>query len=206
MEHVKQEFGSSVLPESAVLARSAFFRDARRLIFLIWVLWMPVAGHAGDAYGCPTLDRRFAEPQGSTNAARATTGGSADPNLTAVERELRAEQRIRAQGPPVPPPPSNGGIPSLTLCLLAASLLVILKVMTIFLRTVISRASAETAEEVLKMKKIFAEPTMSAFFTELQCRLNSPPDQPVVPEAIAALQTHAGPKRAICRIGRHCGA
>jgi CheY-like chemotaxis protein len=170
MGNAKYKLRSSVLPSPAVLARRIFLRHACRVIFLIGVLCASVMAQAGDAYDA-ALDRRFAEPKGSTNEMRAATG-AVDPAATAIEHALKAEQQRRSQGPPEPPPAPLMGRTGLILLAVSPLVLIlaslkIIKVLNDRLTeaTVISQ---EAAERALRDQQILEEPSMASFFLALR--------------------------------------
>src|SRR5262245_35641154 len=71
--------------------RSARLRGACRLIFLVVVLWVPATCQAADAYDA-VLDKQLV----------------ADPKVTALERALLIQGKMKAQAPEVDsPPPSS---------------------------------------------------------------------------------------------------
>jgi CheY-like chemotaxis protein len=144
-------------------------RAAGRLVllqFVLFVLCVPLAARAADAYDA-ALDRRFAEPQGSTNP----TPAASDPHLAAIERALKAEQQNRSEGPPAAPPET---ITRIGWMALTASLLVVILALSRMIKSLNDRLknqillSDESREQVLREKLIAEEPTLVSFFNELR--------------------------------------
>ena len=123
-----------------------------------------------------TLDRRFAEPNGSTNIVSETPDGVTDPHLTAVLRALKAEQRIRSEGPPPPPPESISLTTWMALAVVAlAVILVFSRGVRILNNRVKNRRllSKEAEAALLRDKLITEQPSLIAFFNELRFGLGT---------------------------------
>lgn len=123
-----------------------------------------------------SLDRRFAEPPGSTNIVPQTANGAIDPNVAAIVRVLKAEEKIRSEGPP-PPPPEQ--ISLTTWMALTAALLIVILVFSRFVKILNDRIknrrllSKEAEEALLRDKLIAEQPTLVAFFNELRFALGT---------------------------------
>lgn len=164
-----------------------FLRYARRIVFIAFLVFASFAGR-GDIYD-NTLDRRFADPKGSTNVT--VVHERVDTNLVAIEQALMAEQRKRAEGPPAPPPPAMVDRTSLTLISLMA-LVMIFAVWRIvqfinFRRNKLIALARKAEEKALRDKRIFEDPTMQNFFGELHVGMNASATE-FVPDAMVLLK------------------
>jgi len=178
-EVTNQKPAASSPPHSAAVRRWRL-RAAGRLVllqFVLFVLCVPLAGGAADAYDA-ALDRRFAEPQGSTNP----TPAAPDPHLAAIERALKAEQQARAEGPPAPAPEPISRMDWMSL---TAVLLMVILALSRIIKSLNDRLkneillSEEAREQALREKLIAEEPNLVAFFNELRYGLGTSLDKGV---------------------------
>jgi CheY-like chemotaxis protein len=180
MEGAEQKFTSMALPGRLVSHRSAFLRNARRLVFLSFLIWASFAGQAGDMYDT-TLDQRFAEPPGSTNFAPENADSPADPNLAAIASALKAEQEREAEGPPelAPEPISRSTWMLLGAGLLAVILAFLKMIQWLNEKIKNRRLLSKEAEEALARDKLIVEqPSLVAFFNELRFGLGTAAEAP----------------------------
>lgn len=191
MEDATRKDGLSGLPSGAARVGATFFRECRRLFFIVLLL-APKLLHAGDAYDA-ALDQRFAEAKGSTNEMRAAV---TDPHLVALEHALKAEQLHRSQGPPAPPPVASMTWTALMAfgALILGALLVLVKLIQLF-NEGIKKAEARSKEAALlalRDKTILEEPSMASFFYALRQGLETPAAD--TGGAIALSQKELGPQ------------
>jgi CheY-like chemotaxis protein len=173
MEATDQKFTAAALRMRPASRRFLVLRHARRLLFLSFLLCASFMGR-GDMYDS-TLDRHFAEPTGSTNVVLESTGPAMDPNLAAIVRELKAEQKIRSEGPPPPPPET---ISRTTWMLLAAASLAVVLAFSRLVKWLnaqikIIRLSKEAEQAALREKLIAEQPSLVGFFNELRFGLGT---------------------------------
>ena len=183
MEVAEQKFTSAALRMRSASRRSSLLRRACGFVFLGILLCASLTAHA-DMYDS-ALDRQFAEPNGSTNIAPETAGTAMDPQLAAVVQALKAEQRVRSEGPPPPPPEQIS--PTTWMALAVVSLVVILTfsrfVKWLNARLKNRRMLSREAEEALAREKLIAEqPSLVAFFNELRSGMGT--NASVSPESV----------------------
>jgi CheY-like chemotaxis protein len=99
-----------------------------------------------------------------------------DPNVAAIVQALKAEQKIRSEGPPPPPPEP---IDRATWMLLGAASLAVLLAFLKFVQWLNARIqnrrllSKEAEEAILREKLIAEQPSLVAFFNELRFGLGT---------------------------------
>jgi CheY-like chemotaxis protein len=185
MEVAKHEFMSAAPPMRATWLRPVLLRRARQFIFLSFLFCASFIGR-GDMYDS-ALDRRFAEPQGSTNGVSPPSDSVTDPHLAAILKALKAEQRARSEGPPPPPPESISLTTWLTLAVIVLAVILAFSRSIKILNERIKnrRVLSKEAEEALLRDKLIAEqPSLVAFFNELRFALGTEVEAAVSAETV----------------------
>jgi hypothetical protein len=105
-------------------------RNARRLIFLIFALWVPTVGQAVDDANGAVLEHQFAaETDTSSNAVPASHKSVADSKVCTLESALKMQgQKFAERMQVVPPPPTSHQDLMLAVALLLAAVLAFRKI------------------------------------------------------------------------------
>lgn len=190
MEKAMQKHEPPVQPAPAVSGRSARRRDARRLIFLIFALWVAATGQAADSYAV-LLDKHFAaEPQASSNAVPAPDSGAVDTNVAALESAIKAQGLKMAQGRRVvPPPPISHNRLVLAVVWPLAALLALGSIGYYLIKRRSDSLIAASAQSEDRSESLLPEdPSLAAFFIALRHSLNAPPPDVEVPGPLNGVQ------------------
>lgn len=181
MKTKNEYFTAFLVRNFAVWFSALVSRPARLFLWLLFILGLLISARATAPYGAQ-LDRRFAEPAGSTNESKAAYATLSDPKRAALERALKAEQEKQSRGTRESEP-ENPVNRTILLSLAAASLTFFLALLIFAkrlhdLRTANPEQERQAAQEALRKKLIAEEPTLVAFFNDLRHGLEISAEEP----------------------------